>query len=299
MEDKKDILEAISGTTRNQVAEAGVIENSVLTSRYYCDALNDESINNVLGGTESRLITLVGFSEVGKSSFVASLYHKFMANGEVNGSKIVDSDTFVGFEKRAYVRNEAFKTIKRNARTTMPEGQFLTLTLSKNGKKKKLIVSDNAGEKYKNTYVDNQAEVNKDKGLVNTRHIIFFIDCSVLNDDDEYMDFYDKFQLLLSRMSTAGVFDVQKTYDIIYNKVDTNDTEEKKETYKTNRFNFENKLATEFNIKISNTFETISNDMKDDGMARTFDYIVGLLEEVSSINRHSDVNWVQTLLKEK
>lgn len=299
MEDKKDILEAISGITRNQVAEAGVIENSVLTSRYYCDALNDESINNVLGGTESRLITLVGFSEVGKSSFVASLYHKFMANGEVNGSKIVDSDTFVGFEKRAYVRNEAFKTIKRNARTTMTEGQFLTLTLSKNGKKKKLIVSDNAGEKYKNTYVDNQAEVNKDKGLVNTRHIIFFIDCSVLNDDDEYMDFYDKFQLLLSRMSTAGVFDVQKTYDVIYNKVDTNDTEEKKETYKTNRINFENKLVTEFNIKVSNTFETISNDMKDDGMARTFDYIVGLLEEASSINRHSDVNWVQTLLKEK
>lgn len=299
MEDKKDILEAISGTTINQVVEAGVIENSVLTSRYYCDALNDESINNVLGGTESRLITLVGFSEVGKSTFVASLYHKFMANGEVNGSKIVDSDTFVGFEKRAYVRNEAFKTIKRNARTTMTEGQFLTLTLSKNGKKKKLIVSDNAGEKYKNTYVDNQAEVNKDKGLVNTRHIIFFIDCSVLNDDDEYMDFYDKFQLLLSRMSTAGVFDVQKTYDIIYNKVDTNDTEEKKETYKTNRINFENKLFTEFNIKVSNTFETISNDMKDDGMARTFDYIVGLLEEASSINRHSDVNWVQTLLKEK
>lgn len=299
MEDKKDILEAISGTTINQVVEAGVIENSVLTSRYYCDALNDESINNVLGGTESRLITLVGFSEVGKSTFVASLYHKFMANGEVNGSKIVDSDTFVGFEKRAYVRNEAFKTIKRNARTTMTEGQFLTLTLSKNVKKKKLIVSDNAGEKYKNTYVDNQAEVNKDKGLVNTRHIIFFIDCSVLNDDDEYMDFYDKFQLLLSRMSTAGVFDVQKTYDIIYNKVDTNDTEEKKETYKTNRINFENKLVTEFNIKVSNTFETISNDMKDDGMARTFDYIVGLLEEASSINRHSDVNWVQTLLKEK
>lgn len=299
MEDKKDILEAISGTTRNQVVEAGVIENSVLTSRYYCDALNDESINNVLGGTESRLITLVGFSEVGKSTFVASLYHKFMANGEVNGTKIVDSDTFVGFEKRAYVRNEAFKTIKRNARTTMTEGQFLTLTLSKNGKKKKLIVSDNAGEKYKNTYVDNQAEVNKDKGLVNTRHIIFFIDCSVLNDDDEYLDFYDKFQLLLSRMSTAGVFDVQKTYDIIYNKVDTNYTEEKKETYKTNRTNFENKLVTEFNIKVSNTFETISNDMKDDGMARTFDYIVGLLEEASSINRHSDVNWVQTLLKEK
>ena len=299
MEDKKDILEAISGATRNQEAEVEKIENSIPTSRYYCDALNDESINNVLGGTESRLITLVGFSEVGKSTFVASLYHKFMANGEVNGSKIVDSDTFVGFEKRAYVRNEAFKTIKRNARTTMTEGQFLTLTLSKNGKKKKLIVSDNAGEKYKNTYVDNQAEVNKDKGLVNTRHIIFFIDCSVLNDDDEYMDFYDKFQLLLSRMSTAGVFKVQKTYDIIYNKIDTNDTGEKKDTYMANRTNFEAKLASDFKIMVSNTFETISNDMKDEGMAKTFDYIVGLLEEPSSINKHSDVNWVQTLLKEK
>lgn len=297
MEDKKDLLEALSGVTRNKETESET-NNTNSTFRFYCDSLNDENINNVLGDIESQLITLVGFSEVGKSTFVASLYHKFMANGEINGYKFVDSDTFVGFEKRAYVRYEVFKTSKRNDRTTMTEGQFLTLTLSKNGKKKLLIISDNAGEKYKNTYVDNQEQVNKDKGLINTRHIIFFIDCNVLNDEDEYLDFYDKFQLLLGRMSRAGVFDIPKTYDIIYNKIDINNSNEKEETYKKNCIDFEKKLASEFKIKISNSFETVSNKMTDEGLAKTFNYIVDLLEEETRVNG-KDINWVLTLLKGK
>ena len=295
MENKEDILESISDVTKN--LETGLeLNNKSTISQYYCDALNDKNINEVLGNIDTHLITLVGFSEVGKSTFVASLYHNFMLNGKINGYEIIDSDTFVGFERRSHVRNEAFRTSKRNARTVTTEGQFLTLTLYKDGIKKKLIISDKAGEIYKNNYVDNLSDVKKDKGLINTKHILFFIDCSVLNNEDEYIDFDDKFQMLLSRMASAKVFDVPKQFDILYNKIDTNDTEEKNKLYKANRNDFEEKLASDFLINASHTFETTSNDMNDKGMLEAFDYIVGLLDK----ENHTEckrADWVQTLLK--
>lgn len=182
-----------------------------------------------------------------------------MLKGEINGYKIIDSDTFVGFERRAHVRNEVFINPKRNVRTVTTEGQFLTLTLYKDGIKKKLIISDKAGEIYKNNYVDNLSDVKKDKGLINSKHILFFIDCSVLNNDDEYIDFYDKFQMLLSRMSSAKVFGIPKQFDILYNKIDTNDAEEKVKLYQNNRKDFEEKLASDFSEKF---FYNLLNSLK-------------------------------------
>ena len=133
MEDKKDILESLAGVAlkHENVKKDDAAE---ITAQYYCDSLTDENINEVLGDYNIHLVTLVGFSEVGKSTFVASLYHKLMCNGEIDGYKFIDSDTYVGFERRAYIRNESLKTSKRNSRTTTLEGQFLTLTLSKDDK---------------------------------------------------------------------------------------------------------------------------------------------------------------------
>lgn len=168
----------------------------------------------------------------------------------------------------------------------------------KDGIKKKLIISDKAGEIYKNNYVDNLSDVKKDKGLINSKHILFFIDCSVLNNDDEYIDFDDKFQMLLSRMSSAKVFDIPKQFDILYNKIDTNDAEEKDKLYQNNRKDFEEKLASDFSIKVAHTFETKSNDMNNKGMLEAFNYIVSLLDK-EDYKECKDVNWVQTLLKEK
>lgn len=71
--------------------------------------MTDENINDILGDYNTHLVTLVGFSEVGKSTFVASLYHEFMCTGEIDGYKFIDSDTYVGFERRAYIRNESLK----------------------------------------------------------------------------------------------------------------------------------------------------------------------------------------------
>ena len=296
MEDKKDILESLAGVAlkHENVKKDDAAE---ITAQYYCDSLTDENINEVLGDYNIHLVTLVGFSEVGKSTFVASLYHKLMCNGEIDGYKFIDSDTYVGFERRAYIRNESLKTSKRNSRTTTLEGQFLTLTLSKDDKVSKLVISDRAGETYKKSYKSNLADVKQDKGLINSHHIIFFIDSSSVNNEDDYSDFCDDFQLLLSRMASAGVFNVPKVYNIIYNKLDLIQTDETKELYKKQSQDLENKMKADYGINISSKFEIIANDMKDSGLNDVFRYLVNTLNSHASC-QYEESNWVQTLLNE-
>ena len=297
MEDKKDILESLAGVAQlkhDNFIKDDAIEN---IAQYYCDSMTDENINDVLGDYNTHLVTLVGFSEVGKSTFVASLYHKLMCTGEIDGYNFIDSDTYVGFERRAYIRNESLKTSYRNSRTTTLEGQFLTLTLSKDNKINKLIISDRAGETYKNSYTSNLSDVKQDKGLINSHHIIFFIDSSSVNNEDDYNDFCDDFQLLLSRMASAGVFKVPKEYDIIYNKIDLNQTDEIKVLYKKQSQDLENKMKVDYGINISSKFEIVANDMKDQGLGDVFKYIVNTLNSHTNC-QYEESNWVQTLLNE-
>lgn len=295
MEDKKDILESLAGVAQlkhDNVIKDDAIEN---IAQYYCDSMTDENINDVLGDYNTHLVTLVGFSEVGKSTFVASLYHKLMCTGEIDGYNFIDSDTYVGFERRAYIRNESLKTSNRNSRTTTLEGQFLTLTLSKDNKINKLIISDRAGETYKNSYTSNLSDVKQDKGLINSHHIIFFIDSSSVNNEDDYSDFCDDFQLLLSRMASAGVFKVPKEYDIIYNKIDLNQTDDIKELYKKQSQDLENKMKVDYGINISRKFEIVANDMKDQGLGDVFKYLVNTLDSHTNY-QYKESNWVKTLL---
>ena len=297
MEDKKGILESLAGVAQlkhDNVIKDDAIEN---IAQYYCDSMTDENINDVLGDYNTHLVTLVGFSEVGKSTFVASLYHKLMCTGEIDGYNFIDSDTYVGFERRAYIRNESLKTSYRNSRTTTLEGQFLTLTLSKDNKINKLIISDRAGETYKNSYTSNLSDVKQDKGLINSHHIIFFIDSSSVNNEDDYSDFCDDFQLLLSRMASAGVFDVPKVYDIIYNKIDLNQTDEIKELYKKQSQDLENKMKVDYGIDISSKFEIVANDMKDQGLGDVFKFLVNTLDSHTNY-QYEESNWVKTLLNE-
>lgn len=296
MEDKKDILESLAGVA---LKHENVMKDDAaeIAAQYYCDSLTDENINDVLGDYNTHLVTLVGFSEVGKSTFVASLYHKLMCTGEIDGYNFIDSDTYVGFERRAYIRNESLKTSNRNSRTTTLEGQFLTLTLSKDNKINKLIISDRAGETYKNSYTSNLSDVKQDKGLINSHHIIFFIDSSSVNNEDDYSDFCDDFQLLLSRMASARVFKVPKEYDIIYNKIDLNQTDEIKELYKKQSQELENKMKVDYGINISRKFEIVANDMKDQGLGDVFKYLVNTLDSHTNY-QYKESNWVKTLLNE-
>ena len=141
------------------------------------------------------------------------------------------------------------------------------------------------------------SQVKQDKGLINSHHIIFFIDSSSVNNEDDYNDFCDDFQLLLSRMASAGVLNIPKVYDIIYNKIDLIQTDEVKELFSKQSLDFENRMKNDYGINISNRFEIISNDMKDQGLKDVFKYIVNTLNSHTNC-QYEEPNWVQTLLNE-
>ena len=61
MEDKKDILETLAGVTK-ATPEAKKQEHVVNTAQYYCDALMDENINNVLGNYDTHLLEVTSYS---------------------------------------------------------------------------------------------------------------------------------------------------------------------------------------------------------------------------------------------
>ena len=71
---------------------------------FYTDALNEVNINNIITNQKPELIVLFGLNDLGKTTFVGSLYHLLRVSGKMADYKFVNSDTFAGFERRVFLR---------------------------------------------------------------------------------------------------------------------------------------------------------------------------------------------------
>lgn len=299
-QNKRDLIQP---DTHETLSAAGVDAEQFLSSqkegsfgRFYCDALHDHSINETIGSVVPHLITLVGFSEIGKSTFVSSMYHELMTSGCIGEYKFVDSDTFAGFERRSHVRNARITPENRSARTTNQDGYFLTMEFVRGTEKKKLIISDRSGEMYQNVYTSDLNAVKKDVALINSPHIIFFIDTSVLINDTEFLSFKDSFGLLLTRMQQAGVFVNSKTLDVIFNKSDKIDTENLRKIFEENSVTIKQMIKEHGSI--SQEFCIISNRMVDNEELKcVFRYMVSSCDDINKVVVEG-VDWVSLFIKD-
>lgn len=187
---------------------------------FYGDALNDTNINDIVEDTVPHVVVLIGFPEYGKSTFVSSLYHAVMTTGVIGKYKFIDSDTLLGFERRAHIRREEVKVDKRLDRTEMYADYFLSLLFenTQTGQKVKLILSDRSGEDYKQ-YGKVEAQINADQSLRHAGHFLFFLDASTVASGD-FLEMQSYLNLLLPRMKKYGAFTEQKRVDIVFNKKD-------------------------------------------------------------------------------
>lgn len=266
------------------------MQNDNTSGRFYCDALFDHSINGVIGSVIPHLITLIGFSEFGKSTFVASVYHELMTNGCIGEYQFVDSDTYAGFERRAHVRNAKINPEKRLSRTTHLEGYFLSMVFTRNNEDKKLIISDRSGETYLKVYTSDLSAVKQDIALINSPHIIFFIDTSVLMNDADFLSFKDSFGMLLSRMHQAEVFVNNKILDIIFNKTDQLITDELKSTFEENAKSIKQMIA-EHGV-LNKEFCIVSNRMiANEDLKGVLEYMVSSCD-IFKEDIIEDVDWV-------
>lgn len=250
---------------------------------YYGDALNDGNVNEIVGEETPHVIILIGFPKYGKSTFVASLYHLALSSGKIGEYTFVDSDTITGFERRAHIRKLEHKLKNRMDRTQIYENYFLSLLLKNEntGKKVKLVISDRSGETY-HQYSQSADDIMNDRALKYATHLVFFLDATIIASD-KFMDMMADLNPLLTRMKSSGVFDENKTVDVVYNKIDC---------LVDNRKSFDaNKVMVESQVQkrtsINQTFEISSlSVMQGNSNAEVF--IKYLLENCPSEKEASD-----------
>lgn len=276
--------------------EKAAKQQGLTPTSFFNDSLNDSSINNIIT-CGIHFLALIGFANVGKSTFVASLYHKLMCEGCINDYDFIDSDTFVGFERRAHVRNAKIKSANRNARTSQQEGHLLSLEfVNKLKQHRKLVLSDRSGETYQTSYVNSINSVRADKALINCRHIVFFINAETLIDDGEYLAFDDKFDILLKQFKTAGVLDNSKQIDIIFNKIDKVVSDEDRKLFSENSKEIIEKIESCHGSKIMKKFEITSNRMtNNEDLNKVFKYFVECCF-IEDQEQNKKVDWVKELL---
>lgn len=264
---------------------------------FYGDALNDSNINNIVGESQPHVVVLVGFPKYGKSTFVASFYHAVMTTGQIGKYKFVDSDTLVGFERRAYIRNAELKIKTRLDRTLMYDDFFLSFLFDnkETGNKVKLILSDRSGEDYRE-YGKFEAAIIKDKSLKHARHIIFFLDAEA-TASDRYLDMQNDLGMLLPRMKKYGAFEGKKCVDVVFNKIDLV-TDEMENDYETNRDEIVNKIKVVTSINKVEALQSLHVPMNDDCI-KFFEYLLDSCEQpdVLSDEEKEKQDWVNKKLK--
>ena len=261
--------------------------------KYHGDALNDTNINEVVGDEIPHVVILVGFPKYGKSTFVASLYHKVLTTGCVGDYMFVDSDTLAGFERRAQVRDIELKIKDRIDRTPVYADYFLSMLFvhSLTKKRIKLVLSDRSGENYLR-YAKSETDINQDLVLKNAVHIIFFLDASKIASDKMF-DLQDDLSDLILRMNKYGAFDGEKFVDIVYNKADTLQNEETKELFRSNAENIENIISKK--TQINKKFEISSLNAENEGLNNFFKYLLSGSTDESCIDEAllQQINWVK------
>lgn len=304
MENNKSAI--LKGSEQSQESIVGVNTNELLVTkpeysgRFYSDALDDSQINGIISSINPHLITLIGFSEFGKSTFVASMYHRAMTQGKINGYDFYDSDTFSGFERRAYIRDVELKLNKRFNRTTNSEGYFLTMYFKKGNEKLLLVISDRSGETYRNVYTTNAKSVEADKSLIYSNHIVFFVDVSILTENIDYLEFKSKFNSLVSRLYSANAFNNKKIIDVIFNKIDLLDKGDENvcQLFESRSNELLQIIEEASQTKINKQFKICSNKMADNqNLYEVFDYFV---ESCKPVNMPivSEIDWINAKVRE-
>lgn len=220
-QDTNDLLLDTPKEVKNPTKD-NIIEQLVAMKEtpFYTDALNEANINSIITDQKPELIVLFGLNDLGKTTFVGSLYHLLRVGGEMAGYEFVNSDTFAGFERRVFLRKCSKDGRSNTNRTLRAENPFLTLHMEhKTTKEKRLIVlSDRAGERYRD-YISKDEELLKDKTIKHADRILLFINAEELVGRS-YSNMKDELRTLLRRLKEKNLLPMFSEKYIIFNKYD-------------------------------------------------------------------------------
>lgn len=261
------------------------------------EALNEDvKINEMETVSKPELTVLIGFEGYGKTSFVASFYHQFLANGNIDGYRLIDSDTLVGLERRLYLRRirgeEKMQPFTK--RTLRGEPYILSFLLNNDtAGDKLLIISDRSGEDY-SRYASQRDSMVNDLVLKNADRIIFFIDCGILVSPKR-LGMLNKYKDLTDNLNYHKMINKQTELDILFNKKDLiADNDEKKRRFEEEKVKLQEMLSRNLGRTFDKTFEAISNKENDDKLHEVFSHIVSPITKTTKlVDEKVSLDWIK------
>lgn len=193
-------------------------DEQIMKSSFFSDALNEMDVNKLVKDSRPELIVLLGLNDFGKSTFVGSLYHLLRSKGCLGDIVFYDSETYVGFEKRVYLRRVESTGPSTTKRTIRGENSFLHLRLRKKTVLYDVVISDRSGEDYRD-YISKDELILKDKALQQADKLLVFVDSSKLYGRF-YSSMYDDLQSLMHRLKDKNKLPQHAVFYVIFNKID-------------------------------------------------------------------------------
>lgn len=294
-ENKLDIIKG-SLSPESSVTETRSSFTEDMTS-FLGDAIsNDREVNFIESKYKPEVTVLVGFPNYGKTSFVASLYHIAISTGKVGNWECYDSDTFVGFERRLFLRRYCTENAPAGTlRTVRGEAHILTLKLINDGLRKTMLLSDHSGEDFVE-YANNPEKIGNDELLRHSDRIIILIDSSILISKRN-LSMKNQYENLLRGMKNAGIFNNQIELLVVFNKYDMIQESESEifAQRESELIDFINKICE---LKVNKVFKLQANNVEDPVLNECFSYLSESIRGTRRLDKHElhKLNWVNQIL---
>lgn len=285
-----DIINIITGSEQ---ASGTVSNTNASGSRQllFCDAKSQDELNDFINSDRPKLVALVGFANYGKSTFIGTLYELLIQNLDYGGYSFVDSDTYVGFERRVFLRRNNDEKTSDTKRNVLGENDILNLVLrSEEGKTHQVILSDKAGETYLK-YTSSDDEVKEDRVLENADLLVFFVDAEADTQRlAEHNLIAEKYEGLLARLKAQHKITSSTLYIMVFTKIDKVDSEESLNKLADRK----KKLSAVFTENIGKApdqiYEVNSTDLNHTALSQVFEKIICPL---SPIEVAAELDWVK------
>lgn len=287
----------ISGSNLSQTTSTETHGTADVETVYWNEAYTDENIESIEYNEKPELITLLGFSEYGKSTFTGSLYQILRTNESFADYSFVDSETLVGFERRVFLRkvnNEGKSEVKRTIRK---KGSLLDIKLKNktDNSVRRILLSDGAGEVY-NECISKDATVIEQKAIKYANRLLVFVNCEEFSDPTK--PWKDSLKTLLERFSRNDMLPINAKIYLVVNKYDKIARLEKNkvEEYIEEIFHIVSDYLTIYKKDIYRIVSTGLNiEKEDEGLTNL---ITSLLSPINrNENRYNELDWLATATK--
>ena len=273
-EQVENIINKLTGIQEPSDEERHGTNNS--DQKFYCDAKFQGQLNNFVDKTRPKLVALVCFPGYGKSTFIGSLYQLLTTTLSYRGFQFIDSDTYVGFERRVFLRRANSENTSDTKRNVLGESDILHLKLRSegNGSCHHILVSDKAGETY-SRYSSSEEDIKKDVVLINADIIIFFVDAEADSGRlAAHNLLVEKYESLLTRLKAQGKLSERMSYIVVYTKVDKVNTNELRSKLVEREKQTCNIFKDIIGYAPESIYEVNSTDLEDERLGTLFGKII-------------------------